>query len=212
KKFLPPTWRRVWIQLTEGIGYPRLIADIAYRCGIRGSAEHIPAGTEQAAISQDVLLYLAGTPRVVLVLDDLQHALDPAGDFVEQPLAELIHGAITRGAQSRNKIVLITTSVPKFKRELQSNIEVKFLTGLEREEAETLLSFWYPFEREDLRGQPVNFPDALFRVLSGHPLGLRVAAKMWGGIATRRCRTVTLQAPQRGGRGLHTRPGQSHSA
>jgi Tfp pilus assembly protein PilF len=179
KKFLPPTWRRVWIQLTEGIGYPRLIADIAHKCGIRASAEHIPANAEQGSMSQDVLLYLAGTPRVALVLDDLQHALDPAGDFVEQPLAELIHGAITRGAQSRNKIVLITTHVPKFKPELQSSIEVKFLTGLEREDAETLLSFWYHFEREDLRGQPVNFPDALFSVLSGHPLGLRVAAKMW---------------------------------
>jgi tetratricopeptide (TPR) repeat protein len=179
KKVLPPTWRNVWIQLTEGIGYPRLLADIAHKCGIRASAEHGLQKAPQVTVAQDVLLYLSGTPRVALVLDDVQHALDPAGEFAEKSVADLLHNSIMRSSQSRNKIILITTVVPKFPHELRENIEVRYLTGLEREDAENLLSFWYHFEREDLRGQPVGFPDILFKVLAGHPLGLRVAAKMW---------------------------------
>ena len=181
KKVLPPTWRSVWIQLTEGIGYPRLLADLAlaHKCGIRPQADSTSQEAAQVAAAQDVLLYLSGTPRVALVLDDVQHALDPSGEFVDESFADLLHNAIRRSAQSRNKIILITTNVPKFPPELRESVEIKYLTGLDREDAENLLSFWYHFEREDLRGQPVDFPDILFRVLAGHPLGLRVAAKMW---------------------------------
>ena len=179
KKVVPPTWRNIWIPFTEGIAYPRLLADIAHRCGIRTPSDLVASDATRVTISQDVLLYLAQTPRVVLVLDDVQHALDPSGEFAEASVAALLRDAISRSAQSRNKIIVITTNVPKFPDDLRDKIEVKYLSGLDRGDAENLLSFWYHFEREDLRGQPVDFPDQLFKVLAGHPLGLRIAAKMW---------------------------------
>jgi tetratricopeptide (TPR) repeat protein len=159
--------------------YPRLLADIAYKCGIRAPADFQSSEAARVKLSQDVLLYLAGTPRVVLVLDDLQYAFDPSGEFAEEAVAEFLFEAITKTAQNRNNIMLISTSVPRFPEHLRNNVEVRHLTGLERGDSENLLSFWYHFEREDLKGQPVDFPDGLFRMLAGHPLGLRLAAKMW---------------------------------
>lgn len=179
KKVLPPTWRNIWVTLTEGTAYPRLLAEIAYRCGIRAPSDFAASEATRVTVSRDVLLYLAGTPRVVLVLDDVQHALDPSGEFAEDAVLDFLGEAIRKCAQNRNKIIIITTNVPKLPADLQDSTEVKYITGLERGDAENLLSFWYHFERADLRGQLVDFPDALFKVLAGHPLGLRIAAKMW---------------------------------
>lgn len=178
KKVLPPTWRNVWVTLTEGASYPRLLAEIAHKCGIR-----IPLnfGTEaiNVAVARNILTYLAGTPRVVLVIDDLQYALEASGDFSDQAVVDFLTDVIGKIGQNRNKIILITTNAPKLPVLVQESTEVKYLAGLEREDAENLISFWYQFEREDLRGQAVDFPEGLFRVLAGHPLGLKVAAKMW---------------------------------
>ena len=179
KKVLPPTWKNVWVQLTEGTSYPRLLADVAYRCGIRTPSDLTDSPAALFATCQDVLLYLSQTPRVVLVIDDLQFALEPNGEFADASIGKFMGEAITKCARSRNKMVLITTVAPRIPDTPPGSRETTFLKGLEKKHAETLLSFWFHFEREDLRGQPIDFPDSLFNVLAGHPLGLRIAAKMW---------------------------------
>jgi tetratricopeptide (TPR) repeat protein len=114
-----------------------------------------------------------------LVIDDLQFALEPNGEFADANVGKFMGEAITKCARSRNKIVLITTVAPRITDTPPGSRETTFLKGLEKKHAETLLSFWFHFEREDLRGQSIDFPDSLFNVLDGHPLGLRIAAKMW---------------------------------
>ena len=178
KKVLPPTWHNIWVTLTEGASYSRLLAEIAYKCGIRVP---VTFGTDatNVTVARNILTYLTGTPRVVLVVDDLQYALDASGEFSEQVVVDFLSDVIGKIAQNRNKIILITTNAPKVPALVQDSTEVKYLTGLERQDAENLISFWYQFEREDLRGQGVDFPDSLLKVLAGHPLGLKIAAKMW---------------------------------
>ena len=178
KKVVPPTWKNVWLSLTEGISYQRLLSDLAYRCRIRMPSEPDTEASEVELV-QNLLLYFSQTPRVALVLDDLQYVLDPSGEFAERKVGSFLSELIKRLGTSRNKVVLLTTYVPKFDQLLAPKIEVTYLSGLERKYAENLLSFWFHFEREDLQGQSVEFPENLFRVLNGHPLGLRIAAKMW---------------------------------
>jgi tetratricopeptide (TPR) repeat protein/Cdc6-like AAA superfamily ATPase len=178
KKVLPPTWKNVWVSLTEGASHERLLSEIAYRCRIRPPAE-LQSEAAQVEIVQNLLLYLSQTPRVALVLDDLQYLADPSGDFSDGRVGSFLSELIKRIGASRNKLLLITTNPPRFDGSLASHIEVSYLKGLEKKYAENLLSFWFHFEREDLQGQPVEFPENLFRVLNGHPLGLRIAAKMW---------------------------------
>jgi hypothetical protein len=163
KKVLPPTWRNIWVTLTEGASYPRLLADIAYKCGIRVPLNF---GTEatNVTVARDILTYLAGKPRVVLVIDDLQNALEASGEFSDLAVVAFLSDVIGKIAQNRNKIILITTNVPRLPPLVQESTETKYLTGLEREDAENLISFWYQFEREDLHGQVVDFPDSLFKV------------------------------------------------
>jgi len=179
KKVLPPTWKNAWVQLTEGTSYPRFLAEVAYRCGIRTPSDLTDSPAALLATCQDVLLYLSRTPRVALIIDDLQFVLEPNGEFAEVNIGKFVSEAITKCARGRNKIVLITTVVPKISDTPPASRETIFLKGLEKKHAETLLSFWFHFEREDLRGQPIDFPDSLFNVLNGHPLGLRIGAKMW---------------------------------
>lgn len=179
KKVLPPTWKNPWVQLTEGISYPRLLAEVAYLCGIRTPSDLTDSPAALFATCQDVLLFLSRTPRVALVIDDLQFALEANGEFADANVGKFLSEAITKCARSRNKIVLITTVAPKITDTPPGSRETTYLKGLEKKHAETLLSFWFHFEREDLRGQAIDFPDSLFSVLNGHPLGLRIAAKMW---------------------------------
>jgi tetratricopeptide (TPR) repeat protein len=179
KKVLPPTWKNVWVQLTEGTSYPRFLAEVAYRSGIRTPSDLTGSPAALFTTCQDVLLYLSQTPRVVLVIDDLQFALEPNGEFADANVGKFMSDAITKCARSRNKIVLITTVAPRITGTPPGSRETMYLKGLEKKHAETLLSFWFHFEREDLRGQAIDFPDSLFNVLDGHPLGLRIAAKMW---------------------------------
>jgi tetratricopeptide (TPR) repeat protein len=179
KKVLPPTWKSAWVQLNEGTSYPRFLAEVAYRCGIRTPPDLTDSPAGLFAASQDALLYLSQTPRVVLVVDDLQFALEPNGEFADPNLGKFLSEAITKCARSRNKIVLITTVIPRISDAPPGSRETTRLKGLEKKHAETLLSFWFHFEREDLRGQPIDLPESLFNVLDGHPLGLRIAAKMW---------------------------------
>jgi tetratricopeptide (TPR) repeat protein len=180
KKVLPPTWKHIWISLTEGMSYERLLRDIAYRSRVRTPPDLQPEAP-QLELVQNLLLHFAQNPRIALVLDDCQHVLDLSGEFTDFRIGNFLSELVKRIGISRNKILLITTNVPKFKDQssISTRIETSYLTGLERKYAENLLSFWFHFERDDLKGEPVEFPENLFRVLNGHPLGLRIAAKMW---------------------------------
>ena len=113
KKVLPPTWKNVWVQLTEGTSYPRFLVDVAYRSGIRVPSDLSGSPAGLFTTCQDVLLYLSQTPRVVLVIVDIQFALEPNGEFADANIGKFMSEAISKCARSRNKIVLISTIAPK---------------------------------------------------------------------------------------------------
>jgi Tfp pilus assembly protein PilF len=179
KKVIPPNWRRIRIGLTEGASYPRLLAEFAHHSGLRipeNSALDSPA--KQIDLEQNLLLYFAHTPRLAVVLDDFQYLLQPNGEFSDASAAGFISQLIEIASARRNKILIVTNHLPKLGDKLRQYVEPKPIGGLEKKDSENLYSYWFRFEREDLGDRPVSFPEKLLGVLKGHPLGVKVAAKL----------------------------------
>jgi Flp pilus assembly protein TadD len=192
KKVIPPTWKRVLVTFTEGASYPRLLAEFAHQSGLRFPVESsLDSSAKQIDLAQNLLLYFSHTPRFVVVLDDCQFLLEPNGDFSDENtgrfLAQLIQVAGTR----KNKLILVTTQIPKLDERIRDFVELKHLKGLERKDSENLFSYWFRFEREDLGAHPISYPEKLLNVLNGHPLGVKVAAKL---VAERTTQQVESEA------------------
>jgi Flp pilus assembly protein TadD len=178
KKVIPPTWKRVFISLTDGASYPRLLGELAHQLGLRLPPDSsLDASAKQIDLEQNLFLTLSHTPRLALFLDDFQYLLEPNGELEERTgrfVAQLIRVASTR----RNKLIIVTNQIPKLEGDILHLVDSKYIKGLEQKDSENLFSYWFRFEREDLSGQPIHYPEKLLRVLSGHPLAVKVAAKL----------------------------------
>ncbi len=192
KKVIPPTWRRVLITLTEGASYPRLLAEFAHQSGLRIPGESsLDSPAKQIDLAQNLLLNFSHTPRLVVVLDDFQFLLEPNGDFSDANTGKFISQLIQIAGARKNKLIIVTTHIPKVDESIKHFLEPKHVKGLERADSENLFSYWFRFEREDLAGKPINYPEKLLSVLSGHPLGVKVAAKL---VAERSTQQVESEA------------------
>lgn len=179
KRVVPPTWKRVWISLTEGASYPRLLAEFAHQFGVRFPSEaSLDSPIKQIDLAQNILLSLSHTPRLCVVLDDFQYLLEPNGEFRDENAGKFLSDLIGAIHPKGNKILLVTNHVPKLVGDLNQLTESRHITGVERGHAENLFSYWYRFEREGLSQLPVTFPEKLLGVLNGHPLALKIAAKL----------------------------------
>ena len=179
KKVVPPTWRRLWIPLTEGASYTRLLAEFAHQSGLRLPGETaLDSPAKQIDLAQNLLLSFSHTPRLVLVLDDFQFLLEPNGEFSNENTGKFISQLLQVSGARRNKVLIVTNQVPKLGAEVRNLIETRRIVGLERKDSENLFSYWFRFEREDVSAQPVSYPEKLLGVLNGHPLGVKVAARL----------------------------------
>jgi Tfp pilus assembly protein PilF len=179
KKVVPPTWKRMRIPLTEGASYPRLLAELAHLSGLRLPGESaLDSSAKMIDLAQNVLLNFSHAPRLTLVFDDFQYLLQPNGEFADENTGKFVSQLIEIANGKRNKILMLSTIVPKFDPDTRSFTEAKHITGLEKKDAENLFAYWFRFEREDLSGHPLTYPERLLNVLSGHPLGVKVAAQL----------------------------------
>jgi Tfp pilus assembly protein PilF len=179
KKVLPANWQRLRISLTEGASYPRLLAECAHQSGLRiPSDSSLDSPAKQIDLQQNLLLFFSHTPRLAMVLDDFQYLLEPNGEFADVSAGGFISQLIEVANARRNKILIITNHFPKFGDHLRQFVDPKSISGLEKKDAENLYSYWFRFERADLADSPVTFPEKLLSILKGHPLGIKVAAKL----------------------------------
>jgi Flp pilus assembly protein TadD len=179
KKVIPPTWKRIFVSLTEGASYPRLLAELAHQSGLRLPPESsLDAPAKQIDLAQNLLLTFSHTPRLAIFLDDLQFLLEPNGEFIDDKTSKFISQLVQVIRTRKNKLIVITNHIPKLETEIASLVEPRHLKGLEQKDSENLFSYWFRFEREDLSGQPIYFPEKLLGVLNGHPLAVKVAANL----------------------------------
>ncbi len=192
KKVIPPTWKRIWIPFTEGASYPRFLAEFAHQSGLRLPGESsLDSSAKQIDLSQNLLLNFSHTPRLAVLLDDFQYLLEPNGEFADENTAKFICQLIQVASTRRNKLIIITNQVPKLDPQVRQFVDSRHIAGLERKDSEALFSYWFRFEREDLTGQTVSYPEKLLSVLNGHPLGVKVAAKL---VAERTTQQVESEA------------------
>ena len=52
------------------------------------------------------------------------------------------------------------------------------LHGLDARDGRNLLEYWMRVQREELRGHPIEIPDKLISFLQGHPLAIKIAARL----------------------------------
>ena len=179
KKIIPPTWKRVFASLTEGASYPRLLADLAHQSGLRlPSDSSLDAPARQIDLAQNLLLTFSHTPRLAIFVDDFQYLLEPNGEFVDENTSKFILQLLQVIRTRKNKLIVVTNHIPKLEPENLHLVEVRHLKGLEQKDSENLFSYWFRFEREDLSERPIYFPEKLLAVLNGHPLAVKVAAKL----------------------------------
>ena len=179
KKVIPPTWKRFWIPFTEGASYPRFLAEFAHQSGLRLPGESaLDSAAKQIDLSQNLLLNFSHTPRIAVVLDDFQYLLEPNGEFADENTGKFISQLIQVASARRNKLIIVTNQIPKLDAVIRQFIDSRHIAGLGKKDSENLFSYWFRFEREDLSRQAVAYPEKLLSVLNGHPLGVKVAAKL----------------------------------
>jgi tetratricopeptide (TPR) repeat protein len=136
------------------------------------------AAAKQIDLAQNLLLTFSHTPRLAIFLDDLQYLLEPNGEFIEEKTGNFISQLIQVVSARKNKLIVVTNQIPKLEPEILNLVEPRHIKGLEQKDSENLFSYWFRFEREDLSEQSIHYPERLLSVLSGHPLGVKVAAKL----------------------------------
>lgn len=177
---IPPR-KKIWLQLTDGIAYPRFLAEFAYRCNLR-----IPYGLEKASqqqlkeLEQRILVYLCQGPGAIVVLDEFQYTLNAAGEFEDGSLRELIRSLVDLTRNAVTKYIFISHMAPRFGPDLESRCMSYSLRGLDPADTRRLLLYWFQFGRDDLTGQFPAPSDRFLALLAGHPLATKFAARLWG--------------------------------
>jgi Tfp pilus assembly protein PilF len=179
KKFILPTWKRVRIQLTEGMSFTRLLAEIAYRLDLAVPEDLPTDDVSRADVAQNVLLYVSQTPRIAFALEDFQYLLGPDRDFLDPVARDFIVRLLRAAAIKRNTVVLTTTHHPNWPEDIRELVDTHHVGSLDDKTSERLFSFWLRFESEGVGGPPSGYPDKILGLVRGHPLAVKLAAKMW---------------------------------
>jgi Tfp pilus assembly protein PilF/predicted amidohydrolase len=179
KRVILPRWKRVWIQVTEGMAFARLLAEIAYRLDLKVPEDLPSDDVSRSDVEQNVLLYISQTPRIAIALDDFHYLLGPDREFLEPATRDFIGRLLREAARKRNMVVLVTTHYPVWPEDVRQLVETSHVRVLDNKDSERLFSFWLRFEREDLIGSELTYPDKVLELVRGHPLAVKLAAKMW---------------------------------
>jgi tetratricopeptide (TPR) repeat protein len=176
---IPPT-KKVWVQITEGMPHARLLLDLAHKFDLRtpdGPLDSSPGKLE--GIEKRLLVHLSHAQPTVIVLDDFQFLLNSAREIEDASVRGLIRALLNTASNTKTKCFIISNIAPQLGPDLESKSSAYSLQGLESTYTKSLLQYWFRFGREDLAGQVPQISDHLVKILGGHPLATRLAARRW---------------------------------
>ncbi len=179
RQAIPPR-RRVWLQMTEGISYQRLLAELAFGCNLRiPDTLDLSKATTQDEVKKRILSYLGQGPGAVVVFDDFQFLLNSSGEIEDAANRDLLLGLVETGQRGRAKYFFVSHVSPRLGPTFENYSVHYTLPGLQPRDTERLLVQWLQFGRDDLAGQLPKPSERLISILGGHPLATRVAARLW---------------------------------
>lgn len=179
RQAIPPR-KRIQLQMTEGISYQRLLAELAFQCNLRiPETLDLSEAATQGETKKRITSYLVQGPGAVVVFDDFQFLLNSSGDIDDPAVRSLLLGLIQSSQGSRTKYFLISDISPRLGAEFEAFGAFYRLQGLQARDTERLLVQWLQFGRDDLAGHLPSPSEKLISILDGHPLATKVAARLW---------------------------------
>jgi tetratricopeptide (TPR) repeat protein len=175
RQAIPPR-KSIWIQLTEGTSYERLLVVLAHNCHLR-VPENLDLSSEadQQDLEHRITSYLSQTPGTVVVLDEFQYLL-AGGEIEDAKIRALLVELLEK--HGKNKFIFISHVAPKLGPDLQALCSDYRLQGLTDPDTIRLLQHWYQFGRDEASTGLPTPSERLLAILGGHPLATKVAARL----------------------------------
>lgn len=179
RQAIPPR-KRIWLQVTEGLSYQRLLAELAFECNVR-TPENLDfsRAATQESVKMRILSYLGQGPGSVVVLDDFQFLLNSAGEIEDAGIRDLLLALVETGQRGKAKFFFISHVSPRLGPRFENCLVLYTLQGLQPRDTQRLLVQWLQFGRDDLAGQLPTPSERLISILGGHPLATKIAARLW---------------------------------
>jgi tetratricopeptide (TPR) repeat protein len=179
RQAIPPR-KRIWLQLTEGTSYLRLLAELAYECNLQLPENlNLSNPATQTEVKKRVLAYLGQGPGAVVVLDEFQLLLNSSAEVEDPAIRALLLELAEAGQRGKTKYFFISHVFPRLSPSFENCIISFTLHGLDAADTRRLLDKWVQFERDDLAGQLGSASEKLISILGGHPLAIKLAARLW---------------------------------
>lgn len=179
RQAIPPR-KRIWLQMTEGISYQRLLAELAFGCNLRIPEDlNLSNAATQDELKTRILSYLGQGPGAVGVFDDFQFLLSSSGEIEDVATRDLLLGLLETGQRGRTKYFFVSHMFPRLGPNFENYVVRYTLQGLQPRDTERLLVRWLQFGRDDLAGQLPTPSERLISILGGHPLATKIAAGLW---------------------------------
>jgi len=178
RQAIPPR-KQIWLQMTEGISYQRLLAELGYECNLQlPESLKLSSPTAQEDVKKRILSYLARGPGAVVVFDDFQLLLNASAEIDDTATRELLLGLAEAGQRGRTKFFFISHVFPRLGPRFENCFMPYTLHGLQPPDTRRLLAQWRQFESDNLGALP-DPSERLLSILGGHPLATKVAARLW---------------------------------
>jgi hypothetical protein len=108
RQVIPPT-RRIWIQITEGMPYARILLDLAYKFDLRMPDGFLDSSPEKLEmIKERLLVHLSRSQPTVIVFDDFQFLLNNAREIESTAVRELIVAILNTASNTKTKCIIIS--------------------------------------------------------------------------------------------------------
>jgi len=182
-----PRWNQIWIDVTEGMAFPRLIMQLGKNLEVKIPPEM--ADSEKLGICRKLVASVVADFDAVkstsLVLDNIDNLFDLEGKFRDKRIEVLVDEILARRTYARNKVFMLSNRKVELETQLIDRYLALDIRGLTRYPIERLLEFWTRFFRETDRDRKIEIPYRFVSLLHGHPLLAKIAANY--------CRTHSLE-------------------
>lgn len=173
-----PRWNQIWIDVNEGMAFPRLIVQLGKSLGVEILPELADSEDLDACrrLVRSVLRAFDSIKSTSLVLDDIDHLFGREGRIRDKRVEVLVEELLTRPARLRNKVFVLSNWRVELAPELRDKYLSVDLRPLTSVCIERILEFWTRFFREIDRDRRIEIPFKLVSLIDGHPLLAKLAA------------------------------------